>query len=864
MEVITSHINADFDTLASMVAAKKLYPSARLVLPGSMEKRLRDAIDGLDIPFEIEKAKGFDLESVTRLIVVDIRQAARIGRFAELIGREGVDIHLYDHHPPSGGDISGSLEVTESYGSTSTILTLIIKERSISLTSAEATILMAGIYEDTGSLVFPSTTVKDFEAASFLLEAGADLVKVGRLLSSKLTAEEVKALSDFIQSQESYSIGGTEVVIAMGSVEHYHDDVAALAHRLVEIDSAGVLFLLAEAAGRVHVVARSSAPEVNLSLIAADLGGGGHPSAASATLKGVTLIEAREMVVKSLKKRVVPVTTAGDIMSAPVITIGEDAILSEAEKKILRYNVNAIVVTGADGLCGILTRQVAAKALYHGLGAQGVGDYMTTDFELVRPGALVDEVREKIFLHGQRLLPVMEGHSLLGVITRTDLLKLLQEELVEMPGGGGKIRNLKKMIEDTLPEWVFSLLKVAGATADELGYRAYAVGGFVRDILMRRPNLDIDIVVEGDGIRFAEELALRMDLKVRSHERFRTAVLTFPDGFQVDVATARLEYYEEPGALPTVELSSLKLDLYRRDFTINTLALEITPESFGTLMDFFGAQNDIKRKTVRVIHNLSFVEDPTRILRAVRFSERFGFVIAAQTLKLIKNTIKLDLFSELSGARVRDELKNILEEDIAEGALTRLNELGVLKVIEPRIKWDERMAALFSRSREIIAWYRLLYMSEPVVFWLVLFLALTDRLTDAELGALAERLSISGRKINEVLGARRRGGKALEVLKRERGLRPSEIYDLLNPLPLEVILYLMEKAEDEGIKKVFSDYITAQRGVSTILGGDELMKMGVEEGPAVGKTMKMLLEERLNGEIVTREDEEAAVRESLL
>ena len=170
MQVITSHINADFDTLASMLAAKKLYPDAVLTFPGSLEENLRDFFERPQFHFlEIEKIKNIKMDEIERLILVDIRQATRIGKFAEIINRPGLDIHIYDHHPKSPDDIHGSLEVTHAYGATTTILVHIIKEKGIELTPEEATVLMLGIYEDTGSLAFSSTTVKDYEAAAFLL-----------------------------------------------------------------------------------------------------------------------------------------------------------------------------------------------------------------------------------------------------------------------------------------------------------------------------------------------------------------------------------------------------------------------------------------------------------------------------------------------------------------------------------------------------------------------------------------------------------------------------------------------------------------------------------------------------------------------
>ena len=149
---------------------------------------------------------------------------------------------------------------------------------------------------------------------------------------------------------------------------------------------------------------------------------------------------------------------------------------------------------------------------------------------------------------------------------------------------------------------------------------------------------------------------------MRGYEKFGTAVVLFPDGFKIDVATARHEYYASPGALPTVETSSIKRDLYRRDFTINTLAVSLNTKTFGQLIDFFGGARDIKEKVIRVLHNLAFVEDPTRIMRAIRFSSRFSFGISKHTLTLMKGALKMQMFDKIEGKRLLNELIHILNE----------------------------------------------------------------------------------------------------------------------------------------------------------------------------------------------------------
>jgi tRNA nucleotidyltransferase (CCA-adding enzyme) len=224
-------------------------------------------------------------------------------------------------------------------------------------------------------------------------------------------------------------------------------------------------------------------------------------------------------------------------------------------------------------------------------------------------------------------------------------------------------------------------LRHIGRTADNSNINAYVVGGFVRDVLLyiRKNEFDIDIVVEGNGIDFARDIASSLNARVSPHEKFKTAVVSLEDGLKIDVATARTEFYSSPGALPEVEMSSLKLDLYRRDFTINTLAVQLNTQKYGTLIDYFFAQKDLKDKVIRIIHNLSFVEDPTRIFRAVRFEQRFNFKIGKFTEKLIKNAIDMEFFKRLSGPRVFTELKYILMEENPLPAIERIANFNLFR-----------------------------------------------------------------------------------------------------------------------------------------------------------------------------------------
>ena len=302
MDVITTHLNADFDAFASMVAAKRLYPGAVVAFSGSQEKNLRDFfIESTMYILSIERAKDIDLAKVDRLILVDTRQRGRIGRFAELADSETVQIHVYDHHPDSADDIKGDLEIVESLGATVTILIREIRNRGIDLSVEEATALALGIYEDTGSFKYSSTTAEDLQAASWLLESGANLNIISDMMNTELSAVQIQVLHQLIEEMEKVMVGGTEVVVSTAAVQEYVGDLAILVHKLKEMENLDVVFALVRMEERVHLIARSRLDEVNAGEIASEFGGGGHPTAASATIKEMSLYQTKAELVRVLQ-----------------------------------------------------------------------------------------------------------------------------------------------------------------------------------------------------------------------------------------------------------------------------------------------------------------------------------------------------------------------------------------------------------------------------------------------------------------------------------------------------------------------------------------------------------------------------------
>lgn len=874
MDLITTHINADFDCLGSMVAARRLYPGAAMVFPGGQERPLREFfLRSVQHAFDFQKLKEIDLDRVQRLILVDVRQSGRIGPLQKLAHRPGIALHIYDHHPDSPADLSGEVEHVAPVGSTVTVLSRLFMERGIVPTADEATLMMLGLYEDTGSLTFATTTVDDYRAAAFLLEHGADLNAVASLLVQELTSDQVRLLNDLIANRTVLNVHGIDISITHASVDYFVGDIAALAHKLRDIENLEALIMAVRMESRVFMVARSRRPEVSAGEILAEFGGGGHAAAAAAAVRDLTLQQVLDRLTAVLPRHVNPQWQVRHLMSAPVKALAPRDSVTHAHQLFTRFNINAAPVLDAGQVCGIITRQVVDKAIYHGLGDQPVREFMAGEFRSVAPETPVDELKELIVAGSQRFVPVLRDGQLIGAVTRTDLLRHLATSsggapraasLGRPPGRQLRRAQVQRLMRGRLPQAVQELLADLGRVADRLDTTAFVVGGFVRDLLLNQPNLDIDVVVEGDGVVFAEAFAAEFGCRVRCHRKFGTAVLIFPDGFKLDVASARLEYYLHPGALPDIEHASLKLDLYRRDFTINTLAIALNQETFGELVDHYGGVRDLEQRAVRVLHNLSFIEDPTRMFRAVRFEQRLGFHIGRQTEQLLRSAVRLGVLDRVSGKRLANELALILAEKDPLPAVQRLAALDLLHALHPGLNRRRDPQSVFAEARRVMDWYDLLYTGHPCRRWLGYLMVLSAPLTADGMQALCRRLDLPRRDEELLVIQRRIGIRLLRRLEARRAQarppRPVDLHRWLSPLATEVLLLMMALAGQERVRQWLSHFITRLRGVRPLLTGHDLQRLGVAPGPVYKTILAELLRARLNDEVVTADDERRLVQ----
>ncbi len=857
MKIIVTHDNSDFDAIACVVAAKKLYPDAVPVMPSSLEKNVRDFLQDSGYEIEFIHPSKIDPDEVELIVCVDSKRIDRSRILERILERKRPVIHIYDHHPAHPKNISGDVEIIEDTGACITIMVEILRKKKIEISAEEATIFALGLYEDTGFFTFTSTTPKDLEVGAFLLSRGANLNLVSDYLKRDLTPEQVELLNEMIKNLEIFRIAGIDVAITQISRDKYVGDLAVLAHKLRDMKSVSALFVLARMDDKVTLIARSRTDALNVGEIATEFGGGGHPTAASASIKDLTLTQVREKLLALVKKKLEATRTAESIMTSPPIIAFPELTLEEAERIMVRYNINSLPVVDRGKVVGIITRQTVERALHHGLHSEKVEDYMSTEFEVANVNTSIKELEDIMLTRQQRMVPILDNEgALVGVVTRGELLKALYEDMVKSTVSEKSVpfkKGIKSLLKERIPHWLFEIIETAKRVGERLGFNVYLVGGFVRDLLLRVENFDLDFVIEGNGIAFAKELAKALGGRVNVHEKFETAIVILPNDYRIDVATARLEYYEEPAALPKVTKGSIKRDLYRRDFTINAMAIKITGEDAYTLIDYYGGLKDLKDKVLRVIHNLSFVEDPTRAFRAVRFEQRYGFKIGSQTEKLIRIAVRNRIFERLSGTRIFSELRHILEEKAVWGMIKRLDDLGLLQFIHPDLRVDEKCERLFFSIQETLSWYELLFREEKPEIWMINLMALFRNLKKEEVTRVLKKFGISKKERETIIQGITEVEKVIGELKATND--PVKIYRTLSPYPLEVVLYFMAYAEDEDVKRKVSHYLMELMDVRTEVRGRDLIKLGLTPGPIFGVLLNKLLEARLRGEVKNKEEE---------
>jgi tRNA nucleotidyltransferase (CCA-adding enzyme) len=861
--IVAGHVNPDFDAYGAMVAGTKLFPGAKAVFGGTQNVNVREfhLLHGQFLAFG--DLKGFDRSPVGRLVMVDTRDASRLGELASLAEDEDVELVVYDHHPRTSCDVTRGEDRSREVGATTSILVHELREREISLTPLEASAMLLGIHEDTGSLTYPGSTAYDADAVAYLMAQGADLEVVERFLYRSLTPDQRALLEDLTESLQVWKIHGREIAVATAEAAGYVDSAGLVTHHLVEDLGHRVAFAVVTMPERTQIVARSRQRDIDVGAVLAPLGGGGHPQAASAALRDVTMLEVVARLREALEAAVPRALTAADIASAPVRTIGPSETMDGAAEIMARWTHGVLPVVDGGAVVGLVTRRDVDKAVRHGLGHAPVTGFMTRALATVSRGDGLEELERLMSTEAVEALLVLDAdRSLAGIVTHADVLRA-EHGAGYLARGTAPARQdatdtFRDSFERLLPEDVREAVRRIGSLAQDAGVRAFVVGGFVRDMLLRRRNLDVDVVVEGDGIEFARRVAALLGGHVRPHARFGTAVVVLGGGQHIDVTSARTEYYARPGALPTVERSSMRQDLLRRDFTINALAAAIDPAEFGAIADPFDGLGDLRGGVVRVLHPLSFVEDATRIPRAARFEQRFGFTMDKATEQLARTAVGMGLLDGISGARLRGELLAILDEDDPVAPLRRLADLGALRgLLPPGVDPAEALRDLEGVLASLGELPRRTGHAPRRVPSLLV--ALAGRGAAAAVDRWVDRLRVGRESGSAAKEAAARVPAVLRVLESAAPIRDSRLYALLDPLLPETRVYLHAIGSARARARV-ARYAETLAQVRLEVSGDDLVAMGAAPSPAFSDILADVTARRLDGATVGRDAELAELR----
>jgi tRNA nucleotidyltransferase (CCA-adding enzyme) len=880
MHVILTHEQADFDALASMLGAYLLDETAVPVLPRRINRNAYAFLTlyGRDLPFV--EARDLPPGSIDILMLVDTQSHTTLKGMSDR-----TQVFVVDHHPARDDlDPSWNLQ-TEDLGATTTIFVESLHEQGTLLNPIQATLLLLGIYEDTGSLTYARTTPRDIRAAALLLEWGASLEITTSFLRHPLTLSQQALFDRLRESAEVHKIHGHQVILACGDAQDMEEEVSTIAHKLRDLLEPDALFMLVTTRGGVQLVARSTNDQVDVGEIASLFHGGGHDRAAAALIRpdewkgddsSRSLIDSvREELLRMLPDHIRPAITVGQIMSREPQVISPNTPASDVARRMQRFGYEGYPVVDRGQVIGLITRRSVDRALSHKLDKPAVSLMMAGEVT-VSPDDSIEHLQNLMIDTGWGQIPVVEPETggIIGIVTRTDLIHTLAPVPV-LPG----VENLASRMETALPRARQALIRAAAEAAYRQRDALYLVGGFVRDLLLDQPSADFDLVVEGDAIKLAHALAREFGGRVTSHSRFGTAKwhighvhqqlakalrasmepgggtqaldpVDLPDA--LDLVTARTEFYAHPTALPTVERGSIKLDLHRRDFTINTLAVRLDGAHYGELYDYWGGLGDLRQGEVRVLHSLSFVDDPTRMLRAVRFEVRFGFQIESRTLELLHDARRL--LGRVSGDRIRHELDAILDEAQAPRMLVRLADLRLLAAIHPDLAADGWLIDKIGQLRGLkpaAGWLDPQEASSPSWKRRLAYSLWLLRLEPQKARGVSQRLRFSAGLIDLCVSA---SGLRVDLpaLVTEP---PSKIALRLERAPPSAIYANYLGSDQDDVREVLETYVLKWRTIMPLTSGDDLRARGLPPGPRYREILEALRAAWLDGSIGSEEEE---------
>lgn len=882
MDIVLCHRTADFDTLGAAVGITCLQPGTRIVLCGGTHPTVREFLGLYRDEFPFIERRAVRAEQLRSVTVVDGQRRDLLGPAADWLDLPHIEIKIYDHHLQTARDIKTDQVMVEAVGAATTLIVEALKKQQHQLPATVATVMALGIHVDTGSLTFEGATVRDAEALAWLMTQGANQRAISTYSEPVFSTELQDLLGHALDAMQTQSLYGYTVGWVTLKTTGYIPGLASLASQLMLLSESDC-FLLAHTYGkaalpRLSVIGRSRIDGIDLNKLFRPLGGGGHARAAAVTLKPENPEQTFHELITDLLQQVPSPPTAADLMSSPVRTIRPDTTIDQARRILLRYGHSGLsVVNDEDQLEGILSRRDLDIALHHGFGHAPVKGYMTAPVRTIDPDTPLPDIELMMVTYDIGRLPVVDRGQLVGIVTRTDILRQLHQLKHPVLSSHRQVvrTSIQEQLRSQLPTALQNILSTAAAAAAEQGWQLYLVGGAVRDLLLAGPDhpflvKEFDLVVDGvdtptqaAGVALAKTLQQTYaETQLQVYGQFQTAALLWPAGsalagFSMDIATARSEFYPYPAANPEVEASSIRQDLYRRDFTINALAVRLNQQGSqarpsGELLDFFGGVVDLQNHQIRVLHPNSFIEDPTRIFRAVRFATRLGFEIGEHTERYIRHAIASGIYVQVQAeegkapalqSRLKNELKYIFKTPHWARALKLLADLDALQCIHPQLQIDQQW---WRRIQLAHRWYNLFGQVTPhFPLWLLILEVLISALPTPARCQVAANLHLPelSQKRVQTLDS---------ILQKLVGLppqaAPSQISKLLAPHDNAMLILVGAYSDLRGRRWLWR-YLQEWSTCQPLLTGKDLIQLGYQPGRQFKTILAAVGAATLDGEL---------------
>ena len=889
MDIILCHQTVDFDALGSAIGLSRLKTGAKIVLTGGAHPAVKNFLALYRDRFNFAEMRSITPEAIATVYIVDTQKSDRLGAAAGWLSLPNIkQIEVYDHHVDAESDLPVTKIHTEAVGAITTYIAELLQSENISLTPFEATAMALGVHVDTGSLTFEQTTSRDAKAIAWLMEQSANVAIIAEYNEPGLSDRLQDLFKDALNNLQRTNVKGYTVASVLLQTDKFVGGLATLTARLIDLTESDVVLLghqyQKSKGSKLVVIGRSRLSETNFDRLFTPFGGGGHAQAASMSLATDRPQEIFQKLLENLIEQIPQPPTAQDLMSSPVRTIRPETTIIDAQRILLRYGHSGLSVVDTSGcLVGIISRRDLDLAIHHGFDNSPVKGYMSRNLKTIKADTSLPEIQSLMVTYDVGRLPVIEDGELIGIVTRTDVLRQLHDFDREIQQDINKPKltsHLLSTLQDRLEPAIWTLLQTVTEAAQHRGWNLYLVGGGVRDVLLtsdREPLLlqDIDLVVDGyhrsadtgAGVELAAVIQqMHPQVSVTIHGEFQTAALTWHQdpvlgNLLMDIATARTEFYPYPAANPQVEASSIRQDLYRRDFTINALAVRLTPPKRGEfsrkgdLLDFFGGLLDLRSRQIRVLHANSFIEDPTRIYRAVRFAVRLGFSIESQTEDYIRYAIDSGIYEKFRksqsqtpalSTRLRAELKYILQSNYWKPALKMLDRLKAFTCL------DRDLSLTPTSIGEIRCVSKWLTLFEPKVseHWLLRLETLIADLPLAESLIVAENLQLSKESVQRLENLEIWNTKLSTCLTQTE--HASQIYQLLRSYKLLQLILFAAKSNRQNRQKIWQ-YITRLSKTKPLLNGNDLKVLGFKPGPVYKQILDDVLNLTLDDRLSDRE-----------